>query len=107
MKIFHEEVFGPVIAVTTFSTEEEAISLANDSTYGLAAMVFTENLKIAHRTASKLQAGMVWINESNNTDWKLPFGGFKQSGIGRELGESALEAYLEEKVVHVNLGLEL
>jgi aldehyde dehydrogenase (NAD+) len=107
MKIFQEEVFGPVIAVTTFKTEEEAVALANDSTYGLAAMVFTENLKIAHRTAAKLQVGMVWINESNNTDYKLSFGGFKQSGVGRDLGESALAEYLEEKVVHVNLGLQL
>jgi aldehyde dehydrogenase (NAD+) len=107
MKIFHEEVFGPVIAVTTFKTEEEAVALANDSTYGLAAMVFTENLKAAHRTAARLQSGMVWINESNNTDCKLPFGGFKQSGLGRDLGESALAEYLEEKVIHVNLGLQL
>jgi len=107
MKIFQEEVFGPVIAVTTFKTEDEAVSLANDSAFGLAAMVFTENLKTAHRTASKLQTGMVWINESNNTDYKLPFGGFKQSGLGRDCGESALEEYLEEKTVHVNLGLKL
>ncbi|KAI1082436.1 aldehyde dehydrogenase [Whalleya microplaca] len=107
MKIFHEEVFGPVIAVTTFKTEDEAVALANDSTYGLAAMVFTENLKTAYRTASKLQTGMVWINESNHYDVKMPFGGVKQSGLGRELGESTLEAYLEEKVVHVNLGIEL
>lgn len=107
MKIFHEEIFGPVIAVTTFKTENEAVALANDSTYGLAAMVFTENMKIAHRTAAKLQTGMVWINESNHYDVKMPFGGVKQSGLGRELGESTLEAYLEEKVVHVNLGFRL
>ncbi|KAH8904737.1 aldehyde dehydrogenase [Coniochaeta sp. PMI_546] len=107
MKIFQEEVFGPVLAVTTFKTEEEAVTLANNSSFGLAAMIFTENLKIAHRTAAKLQTGMVWINESNNTDYKIAFGGFKQSGLGRELGASALEAYLEEKVVHVNLGLKL
>ncbi|KAM7215794.1 aldehyde dehydrogenase [Rhypophila decipiens] len=107
MKIFQEEVFGPVLAVTTFKTEEEAVALANNSTYGLAAMIFTENIKVVHRTAARLQAGMVWVNESNNTDWKLPFGGFKQSGLGRELGQSSLEAYLEEKVVHVNCGLQL
>ncbi|KAI0009641.1 aldehyde dehydrogenase [Xylariaceae sp. FL0662B] len=107
MKIFHEEIFGPVIAVTTFKTEDEAVALANESTYGLAAMVFTENLKTAYRTAAKLQTGMVWINESNHYDVKMPFGGVKQSGLGRELGESTLDAYLEEKVVHVNLGIEL
>ncbi|KAH8883001.1 aldehyde dehydrogenase [Thozetella sp. PMI_491] len=107
MKIFHEEIFGPVIAVSTFKTEDEAVALANNSSYGLAAMVFTENLKTAHRTAAKLQTGMVWINESNHYDVKMPFGGVKQSGLGRELGESTLESYLEEKVIHVNLGLQL
>lgn len=107
MKIFQEEVFGPILTVSTFKTEEEAVALANDSTYGLAAMVFTENLKKAHNTAAKLQTGMVWINESNNTDYKLPFGGFKQSGLGRDLGEDALAEYVEEKVIHVNLGMQL
>ncbi|EON96470.1 putative aldehyde dehydrogenase protein [Phaeoacremonium minimum UCRPA7] len=107
MKIFHEEIFGPVIAVTTFKTEDEAVALANDSAYGLAGMVFTENMKTAMRTATKLHTGMVWINESNNYNVKMPFGGVKQSGLGRELGESTLEAYLEEKVVHVNLGLRI
>ncbi|KAK7949337.1 aldehyde dehydrogenase [Apiospora aurea] len=107
MKIFHEEIFGPVLAVTAFDTEDEAVALANDSAYGLAAMVFTENLKVAHRTAARLQSGMVYINESNNVDWKLPFRGSKQSGLGSELGESGLDAYLEEKVIHVNLGLDI
>ncbi|KAK6825907.1 Aldehyde dehydrogenase [Apiospora arundinis] len=107
MKIFHEEIFGPVLAVTAFDTEDEAVALANDSTYGLAAMVFTENIKVAHRTAARLQSGMVYINESNNVDWKLAFRGSKQSGLGTELGESGLDAYLEDKVIHVNLGLEI
>ena len=107
MKIFHEEVFGPVISVTSFKTEDEAVALANESSYGLAGMVFTENMKTAMRTANKLQTGMVWINESNAYDVKMPFGGVKQSGLGRELGESTLDAYLEEKVIHVNLGLQL
>ncbi|KAI1145727.1 aldehyde dehydrogenase [Nemania diffusa] len=96
MTIFREEVFGPVIAVSTFKTEDEAVALANDSTYGLAAVVFSENLKKAHR-----------INESNGTDYKLPFGGVKQSGLGRELGESALDGYTEEQIIHVNLGVQL
>ncbi|KAK8040172.1 Aldehyde dehydrogenase [Apiospora rasikravindrae] len=107
MKIFHEEIFGPVLAVTAFDNEDEAVALANDSTYGLAAMIFTENIKVAHRTAARLQSGMVYINESNNVDWKLSFRGSKQSGLGTELGESGLDAYLEEKVIHVNLGLNL
>ncbi|KAK8135113.1 Aldehyde dehydrogenase [Apiospora sp. TS-2023a] len=107
MKIFHEEIFGPVLAVTAFETEDEAVALANDSTYGLAAMVFTENIKVAHRTAARLQSGTVYINESNNVDYKLSFHGSKQSGLGSELGESGLDAYLEEKVIHVNLGLEI
>ncbi|KAK7978770.1 aldehyde dehydrogenase [Apiospora saccharicola] len=107
MKIFNEEIFGPVLAVTAFETEDEAVALANDSTYGLAAMVFTENIKVAHRTAARLQSGMVYINESNNVDYKLAFRGSKQSGLGSELGESGLDAYLEEKVIHVNLGLEI
>ncbi|KAB5531375.1 aldehyde dehydrogenase [Coniochaeta sp. 2T2.1] len=107
MRIFQEEVFGPVLVVSTFKTEEEAIALANNSTYGLAAMVFTENLSVAHRTAGKLQAGTVWINESNQVDYKIAFGGVKQSGIGRELGEHVVDAYLEDKVVHLNLGLKL
>ncbi|KAM7191740.1 aldehyde dehydrogenase [Rhypophila sp. PSN 637] len=93
MKIFQEEVFGPVLAVTTFKTEEEAAALANNSTYGLAAMIFTENIKVAHRTAARLQAGMVWVNESNNLTGSFCL--------------SSLEAYLEVKAVHVNFGLQL
>jgi aldehyde dehydrogenase (NAD+) len=107
MKIFQEEIFGPVIGVTTFKTIEEAVALANDSPYGLASMVFTQNLKTAHRAANKLHSGMVWINESNVFDPKMGFGGVKQSGLGREMGESALESYIEEKVVHVNIGTVL
>lgn len=107
MKIFNEEIFGPVLSITSFKTEDEAVALANNSSYGLAGMVFTENMKTAMRTASRLQTGMVWINESNHYDVRMPFGGVKESGLGRELGEATLEAYLEEKAVHVNLGLEL
>jgi aldehyde dehydrogenase (NAD+) len=106
-RLFKEEIFGPVLAVTSFKTEDEAIELANESGYGLAAMVFTENMKIAHRTAARLETGMVWINESNNYDSKMSFGGAKQSGLGKELGQSALDNYLEEKVIHVNLGLRI
>jgi aldehyde dehydrogenase (NAD+) len=104
MRIFREEVFGPVVCITPFSSESEAISLANDSVYGLGAAVFTRDIAKAHRVARRLEAGMVWINSSNDGDCRVPFGGVKQSGIGRELGEEGLRAYSVEKSVHVNLG---
>ncbi|OAR01197.1 hypothetical protein LLEC1_04126 [Akanthomyces lecanii] len=107
MTIFQEEVFGPVVAVTPFKTEEEALKLANNSQYGLAAAVFSQNIERAHKVAERLEAGMVWINSSNDSDPAVPFGGVKQSGIGRELGEAGLHSYLETKAVHVNLGAKL
>lgn len=107
MTIFKEEVFGPVVAVTSFKDEAEALRLANDSQYGLAAAVFSQNIERAHKVAERLEAGMVWINSSNDSDPAVPFGGVKQSGIGRELGEAGLHSYLETKAVHVNLGAKL
>lgn len=107
MQIFQEEVFGPVVAITPFKTEEEAIQLANNSVYGLAAAVFSQNIARAHNVAEKIEAGMIWINSSNDSDPAVPFGGVKQSGIGRELGEAGLAAYLETKAIHVNLGSKL
>jgi aldehyde dehydrogenase (NAD(P)+) len=104
MRIFREEVFGPLVAIAPFTTEAEAIALANDSVYGLGAAVFTRDIAKAHRVARRLEAGMVWINSSNDGDCRVPFGGVKQSGIGRELGEEGLRAYSVEKSVHVNLG---
>jgi aldehyde dehydrogenase (NAD+) len=103
MRIFREEVFGPVVCITPFNDESEAIALANDSVYGLGAAVFTRDIAKAHRVARRLEAGMVWINSSNDGDCRVPFGGVKQSGIGRELGEEGLRAYCVEKSVHVNL----
>ncbi|KAL3458325.1 aldehyde dehydrogenase [Aspergillus heterothallicus] len=107
MDIFQEEIFGPFAVVTLFDTEEEAVALANDSAYGLGAAVFSMNVQRVHRIAERLDAGVVWINSSQDSDVQIPFGGVKQSGIGRELGEAALAAYTQEKAIHVNLGLEI
>lgn len=107
MKIYREEVFGPFVVIASFKTEEEAIERANDTTYGLGSAVFTENLTKAHRVARAIEAGMVWINSSNDSDYRIPFGGVKQSGIGRELGEAGLAAYTHTKAVHVNMGTKL
>ena len=107
MKIYREEVFGPFVVIASFRTEEEAIERANDTTYGLGSAVFTENITKAHRVARAIEAGMVWINSSNDSDYRIPFGGVKQSGIGRELGEAGLAAYTNAKAVHVNMGTRL
>ncbi|KAL0938441.1 putative aldehyde dehydrogenase [Colletotrichum truncatum] len=107
MKIFQEEVFGPFVAITPFKTEEEAINLANNTSYGLGAALFTRDIERGHRVAARLEAGMVWINSSNDSDIRVPFGGVKQSGIGRELGEAGLAAYSQTKAVHLNMGMML
>ncbi|PWY86041.1 aldehyde dehydrogenase [Aspergillus heteromorphus CBS 117.55] len=107
MRIYREEVFGPFVVIASFSTEEEAVTRANDTTYGLGAALFTRDIERAHRVASNIEAGMVWINSSNDSDFRVPFGGVKQSGIGRELGEAGLEAYSQVKAIHVNMGTKL
>jgi aldehyde dehydrogenase (NAD(P)+) len=107
MRIYREEIFGPVVVISRFGSEEEAVARANDSMYGLGAAVFTKDLERAHRVASEIEAGMVWVNSSNDGDPKIPFGGVKQSGIGRELGEAGLDAYSQVKAVHVNMGSRL
>ncbi|KAG1817365.1 aldehyde dehydrogenase domain-containing protein [Suillus variegatus] len=104
MKIVQEEIFGPVGVVIKFKDEEDVIKQANDTVYGLAAAVFTQNLNRAINTAHKLKAGTAWINCVNSLHSNVPFGGFKQSGIGRELGEYALANYTAVKSVHINLG---
>ncbi|KAF2755158.1 aldehyde dehydrogenase-like protein [Pseudovirgaria hyperparasitica] len=104
MKIFREEVFGPFVVISSFETEEEAVAIANDTTYGLGSAVFTKDIVKAHRVARNIEAGMVWINSSNDSDFRVPFGGVKQSGIGRELGEAGLDSYTNKKAIHVNLG---
>lgn len=107
MRIFREEIFGPFAVISTFETEEEAIGLANDTVYGLGAAVFTKDLERAHRVAADIEAGMVWINSSQDCDPRIPFGGVKQSGVGRELGEAGMEAYSQIKAVHINMGNRL
>ncbi|KAH0847949.1 hypothetical protein AYO21_11821 [Fonsecaea monophora] len=107
MKIYREEIFGPFVVIASFKTEDDAVRMANDTTYGLGSALFTSNIERAHRVAGRIEAGMVWINSSNDSDFRVPFGGVKQSGIGRELGEAGLAAYTQTKAVHVNLGLKL
>lgn len=103
MRIAREEIFGPVVAVFPFDTTEEAIQRANDSDYGLAAAVWTENIRTGHQVARRLKAGTVWINDCNQENPAAAFGGYKQSGIGREMGNYALDNYTEVKSVWVNL----
>ena len=95
--IFNEEIFGPVLAITPFSTDEEAINLANKSIYGLAGAVWSKNAERAKNVAKQLETGTVWINEYHLLNPGMPFGGYKQSGMGREMGEEGIKSYLEVK----------
>jgi betaine-aldehyde dehydrogenase len=104
MAIVREEIFGPVMSVLTFGDEDEVIGRANDTPYGLSAGVFTRDLARAHRVIARLQAGTCWINNYNITPVEMPFGGYKQSGIGRENGAAAIEHYTQIKSVYVELG---
>ena len=105
MTIAREEIFGPVLAAIDFVDIDEAIARANDSAYGLAAGVWTRDLKKAHYVARKLQAGTVWVNTYNVYDTAAPFGGYKQSGFGREMSAHALEHYTQVKSVWIDLNL--
>jgi len=104
MKIMQEEIFGPVCSIAKFKDEAEALEMAHDTTYGLAAAVHTQDLTTAIRMSNALQAGTVWVNCFNLLHHALPFGGYKESGIGRELGEAALANYTQNKSVAIRLG---
>jgi betaine-aldehyde dehydrogenase/succinate-semialdehyde dehydrogenase/glutarate-semialdehyde dehydrogenase len=103
MRVMREETFGPVAPIMRFQTIDEAIALANDSPYGLAAYVFTRDLTTAFYVAERLEAGGVGVNINDVTELQAPFGGWKESGLGRELGRWGLESYLELK--HIRLAL--
>jgi len=104
MSIVREEIFGPVMSVLEFEHEDEVVARANASDFGLSAGVFTNDLTRAHRVIARLQAGTCWINHYNVTPIELPFGGYKQSGLGRENGKAALEHYTQLKSVYVAMG---
>ncbi len=103
MKIVDEEIFGPVLSVLTFENEDEGVRLANRSMYGLAAGIWTKDIQRAHRVARAIKAGTVWVNTYNFYDPAAPFGGYKFSGFGRDLGKEALDNYTETKTVWIGL----
>lgn len=98
-----EEIFGPVLVVTRFTSEEQALQLANDSQYGLGAAVWTRDLSRAHRMSRRLKAGSVFVNNYNDGDMTVPFGGYKQSGNGRDKSLHALEKFTELKTIWISL----
>jgi 5-carboxymethyl-2-hydroxymuconic-semialdehyde dehydrogenase len=102
--IFQEEIFGPVVAITPFDTEDEALQLANGVKYGLAAYLWTRDLERAHTFAQRVEAGMVWLNSHNVRDLRTPFGGVKASGLGHEGGYRSLDFYSQQQAVHITLG---
>jgi 5-carboxymethyl-2-hydroxymuconic-semialdehyde dehydrogenase len=104
MRVFQEEIFGPVLVAMPFDDEAEAIRLANATQYGLAAYVWTNDIRRAHRVAHAIDTGMCWINSQNVRDLRTPFGGVKASGIGREGGDYAFDFYCDIEIVHVALG---
>ena len=104
MRIAQEEVFGPVLSVIRFEDEADALRIANDVRFGLAAAVWTQDIGRAMRMSEKLQAGTVWINTYRAVSFMAPFGGYKDSGLGRENGIDAVREYLQTKSVWINAG---
>jgi 5-carboxymethyl-2-hydroxymuconic-semialdehyde dehydrogenase len=104
MRVSQEEIFGPVMVVIPFKTEDEVLRMANDVKYGLAAYIWTSDMKRGHRLAQSVDSGMVWVNSQNVRDLRIPFGGTKYSGIGREGGHYSFEFYTETQVIHVAIG---
>ncbi|MEV0055244.1 5-carboxymethyl-2-hydroxymuconate semialdehyde dehydrogenase [Saccharopolyspora shandongensis] len=102
-RIFQEEIFGPVVAITPFDSDEEAVQLANAVKYGLAAYVWTSNLERAHSFGQRIDAGMVWLNSHNVRDLRTPFGGVKASGLGHEGGYRSLDFYSDQQAMHISL----
>ena len=103
MRIFQEEVFGPFVSVSKFSTEEEAIAMANHSDFGLAGAIRTSSVTRAHRVAAQLKCGIVWVNDHHRLDPASPWGGVKDSGIGRECGTESFDQHFETKSVMIRL----
>jgi aldehyde dehydrogenase (NAD+) len=102
MQVAREEIFGPVLSVIKFSDVDEAIALANDSDYGLSAGVWTDDLVQAQQIARELRAGSIWINDWHMLRTDAPFGGYKASGYGREMGRHSIDAYVETKAVSMS-----
>ena len=107
MRIAQEEVFGPVLAAIPFKDEDEAIEIANDIPYGLAAGVWTRNIRRALKASERLKAGTVWVNTYRAVSYMSPFGGYKRSGLGRENGVEAIQEYLQTKSVWISTATEV
>jgi acyl-CoA reductase-like NAD-dependent aldehyde dehydrogenase len=103
MRIAREEIFGPVLSAITFTDEDDAIRIANDTVYGLAAAVWTSDVNRAHRAARAIKAGVVWVNTFDAGDISSPFGGFKQSGFGRDKSLHAMEKFTDSKAIWIQL----
>jgi betaine-aldehyde dehydrogenase len=103
MRVAQEEIFGPVLVVIPFDSEEEAVRIANDTIYGLAGAVWTKDVAKAMRVIKALRAGITWVNTYHPTYSEAPWGGYKQSGIGRELGSYGLDEYTEVKQINIDL----
>ena len=102
MKVFKEETFGPVLSITTFKSIEEAITLSNDSRFGLGVSIFTEDIEAAEKLAYRFNDGAVFINELVKSDPRLPFGGVKESGYGRELSVHGIREFVNRKTIYIN-----